>query len=170
MSSRTSGDILSGQTVLVDQYTTNNMLNPPTHWVTAIGRVGTYTTAPVQDNAVCPQVALNPAIGATKSCDTKVVAEGGKVCNSDTQPKLVNVTATDSMAGALTLSKTTLAPEECASFTSPLSHYPGTVAGDGTPNQQSHSNTVSVSGTEPLSNTTVTGSATATCGLCPTCD
>lgn len=175
-----SGDILSGQTVQVDQYTINSKLNPPTNWVTAIGRVGTYTTASVQDNAVCPQVPLNPAIGATKDCETKVVAEGGKVvvkvgfggqvCNTDTETKLVNVTANDSKVGALTLSKTTLAPEECASFTNPLSYYPGTVAGDGTPSQQSYSNTVSVSGTEPLSNTTVTGSATATCGLCPTCN
>lgn len=174
-----TGFITAGQTVLVDQYTINNKLNPPTNWVTATGKVGTYATAAVKDDAVCPSVPLNPAIDANKSCNTKVVAEngkvvvkvgfGGQVCNTDTQTKLINVTATDNKAGALTLDKTTLQPGECTAFTSPLSYYPATVVGDGTPSLQSYSDTVSVSGKEPLSNVTVTGSATATCGLCPTC-
>lgn len=181
-----TGFITAGQTVVVDSYTVNNTLNPPTNWVTATGHVGSYATASVKDDAVCPQVPLNPAIGANKSCNTQVVAEGGKVvvkvgfdgsvCNTidqfpdRTQTKLINVTATDNKAGALTLDKTTLQPGECAAFTSPLSYYPGTVVGDGAPSDQKYSDTVSVSGKEPLSNVTVNGSATANCNLCPACN
>lgn len=182
-----NGNITAGQTVLVDSYTINNKLNPPTNWVTATGHVGAYATAPVKDDAICPAVPLNPKISASKSCTTKVVVDdhgtpgtsddrvvlkvdfSGQVCNDDTQTKLINVTATDNKAGPLTLGKTTLQPGECTSFTSPLYYYPGTVVGDGTPNLQSYSDTVTVTGKEPLSQQTVTGYATANCNLCPTC-
>lgn len=174
-----TGNITAGQTVTVWDYVVNNKLNPPRNWVTATGHVGSYATAPVNDDAICPTVPLNPKISANKSCNTKVVAEGGKVvvkvgfggqvCNDDTQTKLTNVTATDNMAGSLSLGKTTLQPGECTAFISPLSYYPGTVVGDGTPSLQSYSDTVTVSGKEPLSQQTVTGYATANCSLCPTC-
>lgn len=180
-----NGSIAAGATVVVDSYTVNNKLNPPTNKVTATGYVGLFATASVDAQATCQPVALNPTISANKTCTTKVVVDdqgttstaddrvvvkvgfAGQVCNDDTQTKLTNVTATDNKGGALTLGKTTLQPTECTAFSG--NYYPGTVAEDGTPNLQSYTDTVSVSGKEPVTQQTVSSFATANCSLCPTC-
>ena len=180
-----NGNISAGQTVLVDSYTVNNKLNPPTNTVTATGFVGQFSTAPVTTQATCQAVTLNPNISANKTCMTLMVVDdhgttsttddrvavrvdfAGQVCNDDTQSKLTNITATDDKGGALTLGSTTLQPSTCTAFSG--SYFPGTVASDGTPSLQSYTDTVSVSGKEPLTQQTVSSFATANCSLCPIC-
>ncbi len=161
------------------EYTIHSTQNGPTNVVYATGKVGDYQTAEVTDTVTCPAIPINPAIDVTKNCDrvemestgSSVVARvyvSGNVCNDETNTtKLKQVSAVDDVVGPLTLSKTTLMPGECATFSA--NYYPSTIAGSGAPGDQQWADTVTATGTEPITGEQVSDFDSATCPLCPTC-
>jgi hypothetical protein len=132
------------------------------------------------DDASC-DVKATPAISVSKDCTVGLdfsnslntiqieVGFGGQICNESPVLKLTGLTATDSEAGTLTLSKDWLAPDECITYSG--TYLPSTTDGgdDPDPGDASFSDTVTVSATGALGTGSVGDFNDATCDLCPKC-
>ena len=160
-------------------YTTNSYLNPPTNTIKATGHIGAYAMVPEEASSTCSKVTLNPAISVTKSCKQSLETLGGytvvrvdyegRACNEQNGTLLTNVNVTDDKSGAM-FSLGTLYPADdpqgrtqCRGFSG--TYYPSATVSTCAVNNR-HSNTVIAIGTEPLSETDVTASATSNCALC----
>ena len=144
--------------------------------VTAALTAGGAVAVSDQASDTCEPIQLNPTMSVDKACAPELVADSGQVvvkinvtgniCNTSSVLTLGSLSATDNPAAAITLAKTTLAPNECTTYTG--SYLPST-AGSANPSQASFSDTVTVTGTSSHGGGKVQGVASATCPLCPPC-
>ncbi len=162
--------------------------NPVTYEAYAIGKIGTITVMSTQNaTADCPAVAPGTGISARKACRTCLQIDSGsgliavevrtvgQICNQSDVP-LINVIASDSEAGPISLPRTTLEPkgdrsgDDCMRYS--INYNPG--IGDisvGDPGVARFSDTVFASGTLKLIGGTVSvnmgNGVSASCPLCP---
>jgi hypothetical protein len=131
------------------------------------------------DGASCNTPAT-PSVTVSKDCSVTLdysnaintiqlkVGFSGQICNGSSVLALTGLTASDSDAGDLTLSKTTLAPSECINYSG--SYLPSDTDGGlnlPSPGSASFSDTVTVNATGALGTGPVSHNDDATCGLCP---
>ena len=128
-------------------------------------------------SASCNLTAL-PGISVTKECKPalnindevagKIVIQidfSGEICNESAILGLNNVALSDNMAGAVTLSKTTLTPSECINYTG--SYFPAaTFSGGAPPNTAWFWDEVTATGVGTLGTGGVEATADDDCTLC----
>ena len=89
----------------------------------------------------------------------------GEICNESSILGLYNVTLTDDHAGAVTLSKTSLEPDECIPYTG--AYFPaGTYSGGAPPNTAFFADQVHATGMGTLGTGPVEDFADDQCALC----
>ncbi len=174
--------ILSVGSSIVGRYTTRDALNPPTNTIRAIGHIGEYDMAEVQDSATCPKVMLDLNITVTKECKQTLEAKDGHVvvrvdyngvvCNDQNGTLLKNVTVTDDVSGD-SFGPFVLYPADDGNLNETRKQcetYSGVYYPSETPyacaHNSKHSNTVTATGYDALNGTEVSDTATATCFLC----
>lgn len=149
--------------------------NPPYNTVNASLSFGEANITADPYSTACTALQLNPALSATKSCDTALqtinntvtvrVDYSGQVCNDGDVPLTVDVV--DDKAGTV-VSQVLVEPGSCLPING---SYQPTEAngGESCPGNAAFSDTFTVTGTSPVLSEPVNAIVTATCPLCTDC-
>lgn len=163
------GDVLN----FSGQFYTND--NPPFNTVTASVSFGDTNFPADPYSIACTPLQLNPALSATKQCVTALetvnnvltvrVDFNGQVCNNGDVP--LTIEAIDNKSGTL-VSGVLIDPGVCLPVGG--SYSPVAANGDETcPGNAAFSDTITVTGTNPILPGPVNAMVTATCPLCADC-